>query len=105
MCQPNKIPFFFRPFWGCLLLLFLRPGASPLAIPFLPFGHNNLRLVLGFAYALSNLQHFKKFVFVKIKRYQRLALGIIHYLAYGFIVGSFGKSWIKFFKRVFEIAC
>ena len=51
----NENSFFLSPFWGCLLLLFLRPGALPLAIPFLPFGHNNLRLVLGFAYAQPNL--------------------------------------------------
>ena len=37
----SQIKFLFlSPRWGCLLLLFLlRPGASPLAIPFLPFGH------------------------------------------------------------------
>src|SRR3972149_1675735 len=51
----NENSFFLSPFWGCLLLLFLRPGALPLAICFLPFGHNNLRLVLGFVYALPNL--------------------------------------------------
>jgi len=42
MCQPNEIPFFFRPFGGWFVFIPLRPGASPLAIPFLPFGHNNL---------------------------------------------------------------
>jgi len=67
MCQPNKIPFFFRPFWGCLLLLFLRPGALPLAIPFLPFGHNNLRLVLGFASLNPTYNTLKSLYLSKLK--------------------------------------
>jgi hypothetical protein len=36
----NKILFSFTPS-GLILLVFLRPGASPLAMCFLPFGHNN----------------------------------------------------------------
>lgn len=36
----QKKSFILSPLWGCLWMLFHCPEASPLAISFLPFGHD-----------------------------------------------------------------